>query len=264
MTAFVGLDLAWGAKNASGVCVLRLDEGELRLETPTTLHFRQADEIVAALDPLGDDVVAAIDAPLVVANESGRRPCEQTLSKAFARQLCATHSTNLARISGGHVGPPLVAALQRGGFSIDGELPRHARGRFAFEMYPHAFHVVWFCLDQRLPYKLKSKKNQPWRAESDFLLAQMAIYRDLLSQLLEQIGVSPRTLAALPTLSAPMAGRARKDLEDRLDAVSCAAAAFLAWNCGLTPQDRYGDAATGYIAVPGLNRDPRFAASQSP
>ena len=40
------------------------------------------------------------------------------------------------------------------GFVIDPlAIAPECRGRFAFEMYPHAFHVVAFQLERRLGYK---------------------------------------------------------------------------------------------------------------
>ena len=75
MTAYLGIDLAWGTKQPTGLAVLDGDARLLHLST-----VRTDDEIVAALTPYLDPPVrAGIDAPLVVTNATGSRPAEQAL-----------------------------------------------------------------------------------------------------------------------------------------------------------------------------------------
>ena len=66
---FVGLDLAWGEKNRTGVAVVDSD-GRL-------LHVGDAQDdasIQAAIAPyVGDECLVAIDAPLIVNNPTGHR-----------------------------------------------------------------------------------------------------------------------------------------------------------------------------------------------
>ena len=67
---FVGLDLAWGEKNSTGVAAIDSD-GRL-------LHVGAAQDdasIEAALSPyVSNDCLVAIDAPLIVKNPTGHRP----------------------------------------------------------------------------------------------------------------------------------------------------------------------------------------------
>ncbi|HSE54128.1 MAG TPA: DUF429 domain-containing protein, partial [Nocardioidaceae bacterium] len=69
---FVGVDLAWGQERPSGLAVLDA-AGQL-------LHVSSqgSDEaIVATLSPYVEgECLVAIDAPLVVRNATGNRPCE--------------------------------------------------------------------------------------------------------------------------------------------------------------------------------------------
>ena len=78
---FVGLDLAWGEKNHTGIAVVDSD-GRL-------LHvgIEQDDEsIEAAIAPyVSDECLVAIDAPLIVKNPTGYRPCESALNRDFQR-----------------------------------------------------------------------------------------------------------------------------------------------------------------------------------
>jgi predicted RNase H-like nuclease len=76
---FVGLDLAWGEKNQTGVAVIDSD-GRL-------LHLGVAhddESIATAIAPyVADECLVAIDAPLIVPNETGARPCEAALNRDF-------------------------------------------------------------------------------------------------------------------------------------------------------------------------------------
>jgi predicted RNase H-like nuclease len=66
MTALVGLDLAWSGRNPSGYCVLRADQGgRVELEALGDCVMPPA-EALQWLGSLGPDVVAAIDAPLII------------------------------------------------------------------------------------------------------------------------------------------------------------------------------------------------------
>ena len=53
------------------------------------------DAITAALAPyVGGDCLVAIDAPLVVRNATGNRPCEAALNRDFARFDAGAHPSN--------------------------------------------------------------------------------------------------------------------------------------------------------------------------
>ena len=97
---FVGLDLAWGERNPTGVAVVD-DKGAL-------VHVSaQTDDasILAAIRPyVADDCVVGIDAPLIVTNPTGNRPCEAALNKDFAKFQAGAHPANneQARVRGRH------------------------------------------------------------------------------------------------------------------------------------------------------------------
>jgi hypothetical protein len=55
------------------------------------------DDIVEWLLPYtAGDCLVATDAPLVVRNTTGRRPCEQLVSRCFGRYEASAHSSNLS------------------------------------------------------------------------------------------------------------------------------------------------------------------------
>ena len=108
---FVGIDLAWGERAPSGLAVLD-DSGAL-------VHLSRAttdDQIVEALGTYAAaDCLAGIDAPLVVNNPTGNRPCEAALNHDFARFDAGTHPTNTGKpeFSAGPRGARVANRLDR-------------------------------------------------------------------------------------------------------------------------------------------------------
>jgi predicted RNase H-like nuclease len=92
---FVGADLAWGQRGTTGLAVLD-DTGSL-LDVTT----RQTDEdILAWLRPwTAGPCFVAFDAPIIVVNPSGHRPCERLVSRHFGRYGASCHAANTANPS---------------------------------------------------------------------------------------------------------------------------------------------------------------------
>ena len=78
---FVGLDLAWGEKNQTGVAAIDSD-GRL-------LHVGAAQDDASIIDAIapftGDECLVAIDAPLIVSNSTGYRPAEMKFNRDFQK-----------------------------------------------------------------------------------------------------------------------------------------------------------------------------------
>ncbi len=144
---FVGVDLAWGDNKPTGLAVL--DDGG-RLVTVSAA--RDDDEIVAALAQyVAGDCLVAIDAPLVVVNPTGNRPCEAALNRDFARFDAGAHPSNTGKpeFSDTPRGARLATRL---GLDID---PDSTVARRAIEVYPHPATVALFRLGRTLKYKNK-------------------------------------------------------------------------------------------------------------
>ena len=89
---FVGLDLAWGEKNNTGVAVVDSDG---RLLYVGAAHDDES--IEAAVEPyVSNDCLVAIDAPLIVRNPTGSRPCEAALNRDFHAFEAGAHPANTA------------------------------------------------------------------------------------------------------------------------------------------------------------------------
>jgi predicted RNase H-like nuclease len=239
---FVGVDLAWGARNRTGLAVA--DEAGTLLDLA---ELRSDDDILRWLRPHTDGpCLVAMDAPLIVTNPSGRRRCEAELGAVFARHHAGAHPTNTARpeMASGTRALRLADAL---GLDVD---PASPAGRRAIEVYPHPATVALFALDTTLKYKHKPGRDLDLlRTESLRLLG--------LVESLEQAEPPLRVLDH-PTWAAirqAVSGATRKvDLravEDMVDAVVCA---YVAMYSARKPEltTTYGDVTEGYIVTPSL------------
>ena len=112
------------------------------------------------------------------------------------------------------------------------------------EVFPHAATVALFGAPRALRYKKGPLSGR---------LGPLQEYRDRISAHIaaECPGLAESPLGELLREPiAPQSGRALKDLEDRLDAVTCALSAYHIWRHGSAGMQVFGECASGYIAVP--------------
>jgi predicted RNase H-like nuclease/ppGpp synthetase/RelA/SpoT-type nucleotidyltranferase len=228
VTTYLGIDLAWGEKNPTGIAVLDDSCRLLRLSAVTTDAAIEA-TVAAYAD---GRVIAGIDSPLVVTNPTGSRPAEQALSADFRKFHAGTHPSNTGKPEFAH-GTRGARVAERLGLVVH---------ETALEVYPHAALVALFDLDGILTYKDKRGRDLP-HLRSELLR---------LMGLVESLVTTDQTWA---NLRAAVEGATRKsDLrvaEDQVDAVVCA---YVAWYADRHP-DRvtaYGDEETGIIVTPSL------------
>ena len=241
---FVGIDLAWGDRNPTGLAVL--DEGGRLVHVETV---RTDEEIVAALAPYDGPVLVAFDAPLVVTNPTGNRPAEAALNRDFARFDAGAHPSNTGKpeFSDGTRGARLSARLK-----LDLN-PKSGRARRAIEVYPHPATVALFRLGRTLKYKDKRGRDL------EGLRGELLVLMDLVETLAD---ATPAMVVASPAWSAlrnAVVDATRKSglrvVEDQVDAV---VAAYVGLFAERAPErtTTYGDPAngyaTGYIVTPTL------------
>lgn len=242
---FVGVDLAWGTRNPTGIAVLDADHRLVRIGVA-----REDDAVVAALSPyLAGDCLVGIDAPLVVVNRTGQRPAEAALNRDFGRFHAGAHPTN--------TGKPEFAGVPRGArlasmLELDMD-PQSTARRRAIEVYPHPATVALFRLGRTLKYKAKPGRHLSGLRRE--LLRLMDALEDL------RLASVPLRVAdhhAWRDLRRLVQTAERKsDLrraEDRVDAVVCAYVAAYAY-CRPEGVKTYGDFDTGYIVTPVLPPD---------
>jgi predicted RNase H-like nuclease/ppGpp synthetase/RelA/SpoT-type nucleotidyltranferase len=251
---YVGVDLAWGERKPTGVAVLD-DTGRLLvLGTATT-----DDEV---LDLVGDHVsgpcLVAFDAPLVVTNPTGNRPCEARLNQDFGRFEAGAHPSNTAKPELAH-GPRGARLAGRIGLDID---PASVAPRRAIEVYPHPATVSLFRLGRTLKYK-----NRPGRSVDELREALLTLISHLEALVDADPTLDVTSHDGWRRLTAGVgAARTKAQLrhaEDQVDAVICA---HVARYREARPGDTttYGDVTTGYIVTPtlpsGHEPDPRRSA----
>lgn len=247
MTAtFIGVDLAWQSdKNPTSIAVLRGDVGGASLDSYSDGLYSTA-VVEFIIEQATDDTVVAIDAPLIVRNQSGQRPCERLIGKRFSKYKASAHSSNLTLYpEAGSV--RLASELTECGFAHDvsPQSDRKKSGRWFFEVYPHPAQVMLFGLAERIRYKkgTVAEKRDGLRT-----------LRDLIWQRLGSADPPVRSNAALrEALFVDLGflkGRLLKQYEDRLDAIFCAYLALYYWTWGPERNEMIGDMDTGYIINP--------------
>ena len=245
MPTFIGLDLAWTTKNDSGICWLEGDSKENLRCTRIEVAPRET-ELLAEEVAVANPAIVTIDAPVRYTPD---RWAESEIARRFNKYKCPAHSSHMAYANGFTAGIDLGVALESRGFSSDpepllrGEEPEHS----AIEVYPHTLHVRLFGLSERLPYKRKKGRDTP------FLQRAMQEYQRHLRALIERecplVLENQEVQHALDPANAQRAvGRSLKRLDDALDGLTCALAAWLMWD---RPEqwEALGDD-SGYIVVP--------------
>jgi predicted RNase H-like nuclease len=229
----LGVDLAWTERNGSGACALDAD-GCVVDERILVAD----DDIVEWVSGLASDsAVLAIDAPLLVPNETGRRLCESEVSREYGSRWAAAHSSNrqlFLNRCGVIRGEDLAGELLRLGF---GDLWSQAR-RTLLEVYPHPAIIEAFGLPKRLAYK----KGR--------IAARRAGLRRLDALILGLDRADPPFIGPPIEITDAMTGRELKAIEDLIDARICAWVAAV-WNRYRNARVRvFGDTVGGHIAVP--------------
>lgn len=90
---FIGVDLAWGDRNSTGLC---LAEDGAVVESGLA---RSDEEILDWLRArTSGPCVVGIDAPLILKNCRGSRPCEKALNRCFVRFQAGCYPSNTTRV----------------------------------------------------------------------------------------------------------------------------------------------------------------------
>jgi predicted RNase H-like nuclease len=235
---FVGLDLAWGEKNQTGVAATDAD-GRL-------LHVGAARDDAGIIDAIAPftagECIVAIDAPLIVHNQTGHRPAETTFNLDFARFDAGARPAFAEK-------PELKnprAARLAAALDLDMD-PASGANRRAIEVYPHPATVVLFGLDKTLKYKrgaFGDRQRELLKLMTFIEGLDDATPRLRANRSVAWVELRKRVEAA----SRPV--QLDRD-EDPVDAVLCAYVA-LYWYHRPDDVTIYGDFDTGYIVTPSL------------
>jgi predicted RNase H-like nuclease/ppGpp synthetase/RelA/SpoT-type nucleotidyltranferase len=238
---FVGLDLAWGEKNQTGVAAIDADGRVLHVGAA-----QDDDSIAATIKPfVSGDCLVAIDAPLIVKNPEGYRPCERELNRDFQRFDAGARPAFTERPEFKH--PRATRIAHTLGLDVD---PASSSSRRAIEVYPHPATVVLFGLDKTLKYKrgaFEDRQRELLKLMTHIEDLDTATPRLRANRNVSWVELRKRVEAA----SRP--GQLDRD-EDPVDALICA---YIGLYWYQRPEDVtvYGDVASGYIVTPSLPAD---------
>ena len=235
---FVGLDLAWGEKNHTGIGVIDSD-GRL-------LHIGVAQDNATIEATLAryvrDECLVAIDAPLIVNNPTGYRPCETALNRDFQRFEAGARPAYTDKAEFKNPRAARIAAALR----LDTDPTSTARRR-AIEVYPHPATVVLFELDKSLKYKrgtLEDRQRELLRLMTLIEGLDDATPRLRVNHNVAWVELRKRVAAATRPVQLD------RD-EDPVDAVVCAYVG-LYWHHRPEDVTVYGDFSSGFIVTPTL------------
>jgi len=236
----LGIDLAWkrgnlsglafGVSTANGLCVTEVTHKEL---TPGWLqeHLLHLDTIEGI----------AIDAPLIVTNDTGQRKCETSISKRYSARNAGAHSTNTAILEKNNYQITDVSeALKLLNYEHLGSK------RWQIECFPSPSLIELFGLQRALQYK---KGTAEMRRQGQLQLA--GLIKGLEFSELALHFARPedkRRLSSEYILS--LTGAEIKANEDCLDAIICLYVAAL-YKRNRSAGTVYGDTTSGYIWIPG-------------
>jgi predicted RNase H-like nuclease len=232
--AFVGVDLGWYGK-PSGLASIDLHGAGLSLRN--VARIEGADQVVRWIQSEAGSgtCVVAVDAPLVIQNETGIRPAERELNQDFRRFHAGCHAANLRRPFAQKV-TSFSSQLCEIGFTEGADLKPKQSGRFQIEVHPHAATINLFGLERIVKYKrgLRNQRESELRRLRELMLSSMPL-------------LDPALTLQLPLV--PLAGNL-KPVEDQIDAVLCAYIGAHWWFWATERNRLYGSAGTGYIVVP--------------
>lgn len=247
MTArrLIGIDLAWSQRNGTGCAELLREGGELTL---TRIGIRHSiDEIVKWIDPSDNDWVVAVDAPLVVHNETGRRCADAQASKLYHPYHAGAYPTNLKLLGKDHRGGQLLKKLKECGGDVVESADHLNDGRLTFETYPHIVMVELFGLKKTIKYK---KGRVACRRCGQRKLAKKIRHHLCCTSANPRLRPNDALDSLLHEPDPILKGRDLKSREDRLDALICAYTA--AWLDAERPLLGLGQVGAGVMLAPHL------------
>jgi predicted RNase H-like nuclease len=248
---FIGIDLAWSEKNSSGIAVIECQRDTARFICGTSDIQRNSDILDFILTQINDNpALVAIDASLIVNNETGERKAETQLKKMFAAYHAVPYPSNrnlYRRLYGGIRGEQISKMLGKKGFQHSPYITKFEESKKFFEVFPHSAMVVIFNLKEILKYKPKKNRSYYFRWQ------EFETYQSCLKSLEKRNPSLILPHDIINTNVRVLKGKALKRYEDLLDAIFCAYIAYYYWyepgTCSVI-----GDLKDGYIVTPDLEK----------
>ena len=244
---YIGVDLAWKKTGPSALAAWTSKGAALHRE------IRSADipEIIHNLS--GESACVAVDAPLIISNETGQRPCESKISQRFGKNHASAHSMNLCNPNASHL-LDFSRHLQNFGFQLLSPSNSWNSGaRWLAEVYPHPAQITLF---DNLPKRNKFSVIYKYKkGRVDDKQKGMRKFADGLSATLRRHMPDFADSSVIAELLSEdyscLRGKNLKSAEDALDACFCVLIAERIMAAGEANKCHYfGDLENGFIVVP--------------
>lgn len=242
---YLGLDLGWTPRDSSGGVVLEpTEEGGVRVVSADSLRSHEDTLRWITRNRGRGQATLAMNAPLIVENLSGSRPCDRQLLEHFSRYRIDEYANNT--VSASHP-RTMGRALMRMGFD-----PNPASdGDRIVETHTQAAQVLLLGVDR--PIRMKSgpiggRKESVERLRE--LIDERLMGGDITPVLEESPELDQLMNAHLPDLNGTRLG----ELEERLEALICGYVAAYLGQVGTDGCAFLGDLNQGYILLPDPSR----------
>jgi len=239
MSAVLGIDAAWTAKNASGVALVEQCNGKWSCRAVSSSYqgfYKLAGDnepsdglpnpkrlIKAAKDILGNGTldVIAVDMPLSYKEITGRRESDNQISRKFGGQACSTHTASIDRP--GNIGKKMSDGFANTGYRLrTTEDWIETEKRQLIEVYPHPALLNLLEAAYRIPYKV-SKNRRYWPTETKEQRKRNLLheYERIFTALKKEIYHIELSLPSEDEIES-FSFTGLKPIEDEIDALVCA------------------------------------------
>lgn len=239
---FIGIDLAWTYKNETGICIMT-DAGEIEYLRSAVFSDEDIVELIKSCSH--EDVCIAIDAPLVVPNETGSRAAE----REFMSYKIHGHNLSLFVASRGFLtrsfgqirGETLMVKIQEAlpkvivaECAMDGESS-------IVETFPSGICCGLFPELYPVKYKVKRKVTyEETRVQLIRLLERLNYFQEKEGVIQKfDLGISYEEINK----------KNHKHIEDKVDALLSVLGVYTIYN-GLAEQKTFGTVEDGFITIP--------------
>ncbi|MGO1922811.1 MAG: DUF429 domain-containing protein [Jeotgalicoccus sp.] len=238
---FIGIDLAWTYKNESGICVIDESGDVLVLESAV---FSDENLVNIIKTYSGEKLHIAIDAPLVVNNETGSRQAERDLQsgRIHGHRLFAFNSnrTFMKKAYKGIRGEMLSNLIIEHLPNIS--IGMNEQDSSIVETFPTG--IVSGLFPDVFPVKYKRKKGMTFEetvGQMKLMTERIGLFeqQNIISGFSDKLIVDETTITRIH----------HKHLEDKLDAVLCALGLYLIHEKLAEPR-KFGTDEEGFILIP--------------
>ena len=236
---YLGLDLGRTPRDESGGVALEpVGEGGVRIVSAETLRTHEDTLRWVTRQRGRSGAVLSVNAPMIVENSGGSRPCDRQLQEHFNRYRIDEYSNNI--VSASHP-RTMGRALARMGFDLDPT----SEGDRVVETHTQAAQVLLFGLER--PVRLR---NGPIGSRKDAVARLRDLMRERFSQTVPTLVRNPEDEAIFGAHLPDLNGTRLGELEGKVEALICAyISAFLCIR-GPDACAMLGDLRYGYILLP--------------